>query len=83
MSDGHCLTEGKTMTAATRFPGPKHRPVKQVRDHKWRAEHREATAAHNRRVAESGPFIVLPFYGAMILPSIFSIFIFKNSFAYG
>lgn len=46
------------MTAAARFPGPKPRSVKQVREDNWRAENREAIATHNQRVAESGPLLV-------------------------
>lgn len=77
------------MTAASRFPGSKRRPInltireellseakalklntskaaeagieaaiKQAREENWLAENREAIAAHNQRVAESGPLLV-------------------------
>ena len=46
------------MTEATRVPGPKPRRVSEVTGDKWRAENREAITAHNRRVAESGSFLV-------------------------
>ena len=32
--------------------------IKQAREENWLAENREAIAAHNRRVAESGPLLV-------------------------
>ena len=77
------------MTAASRFPSSKRRPInltireellseakalklntskaaeagieaaiKQAREENWLAENREAIAAHNQRVAESGPLLV-------------------------
>tara|TARA_R110002124_G_C8914220_1_gene510736 strand:+ start:240 stop:503 length:264 start_codon:yes stop_codon:yes gene_type:complete len=32
--------------------------IRQAREENWRAENREAIAAHNQRVAESGPLLV-------------------------
>ncbi len=32
--------------------------IKQAREESWRVENREAIAAHNQRVAESGPLLV-------------------------
>tara|TARA_R110001599_G_scaffold1644_2_gene8165 strand:- start:2177 stop:2440 length:264 start_codon:yes stop_codon:yes gene_type:complete len=32
--------------------------IKQVREENWRVENREAIAAHNQRVSESGPLLV-------------------------
>jgi len=54
----HSLIEGNPMIAATRFPRLKRHPNKQMQEDNWRAEHREAIAAHDQRVAESGPLLV-------------------------
>lgn len=46
------------MTATERFPRLTRHANRQLQEYNWRATNRQAIAAHNQRVAESGPLLV-------------------------
>ena len=46
------------MTATARFPCLTRHANRQLQKYNWQAKNREAIAAHNQRVAESGPLLV-------------------------